>query len=179
MLYFCGYFPKLIQPVPAGPTGFDGLGLVDIASVSCCIVPGPPDWIRPWRHNELGFFESIEEAESVVPPAEVERYDLHGYQFLDQLFDAGKPAAWDPSVVLQAPSEFEILGFDAVSRSTSSFFECSPLSCNYAAATVAHNEHCLFSSLEEAVQAAATFSSGGAEPGPYHVAQVLRRRRPK
>ncbi len=179
MLYLCGYFPKLIQPVPVGPTGFDDQGLVDISSVSCCVVPAPSGWIDRWRHNELGFFDSIEEAEPVIREDERHLYDIYGYRFLDQSFDGGQPSPWAPPIALEwADAHFESLGFDAVSKSQSSFFECSPLSCNYAAKVVTHNEHCLFGSLDEAIEGALTFSTDNSEPGPYYVAEVLRRRRP-
>jgi hypothetical protein len=71
-----------------------------------------------------------------------------------------------------------VVGFDAVSKSTGSSFEHSPLFCNHAALTLAHNEHCLFATLDEAVAGALAFSGGNWEPGPYYVAQVLRRRHP-
>jgi hypothetical protein len=179
MLHFCGYFPKLIQPVPAGPTGFDELGLVEISSVSCCVVPAPSGWIERWCHNELGFFDSIEQAESVIHEGEPDLYDIYGYRLLDQTFDDGKPGPWVPPIAPEwSGAQFESLGFDAVSKSKSSFFECSPLSCNYAARKVTHNEHCLFSSLEDAIKGAILFSADNSEPGPYYVAEVLRRRRP-
>jgi hypothetical protein len=178
MLHFCGYFPKLIQPVPSGPSGFDGLGLLDISSISCCVVPGPPGWIDRWDHNELGFFDTVAQVELVIPEGERHLYDVYGYRFLDQTFEAGQPGAWTPPVALERTgAHFESLGFDAVSKSVSSFFECSPLSCNYAARAVPHNEHCLFSSLKEAVTGALTFSMDNPEPGPYYVAEVLRQRR--
>ncbi len=72
-------------------------------------------------------------------------------------------------------NDFEPLGFDVVNRSMNDFFECSPLSCNAGARTFKANAHCLFETLDDAVVAAGTFSKGGWEPGPYYVAQVLRR----
>jgi hypothetical protein len=73
-------------------------------------------------------------------------------------------------------SSFELLGFDAVSKSVADFFECSPLSCNGAAKTFKVNAHCLFDALDNALAAAKEFSNGNWEPGPYYVARVLRRR---
>jgi hypothetical protein len=65
------------------------------------------------------------------------------------------------------------LGYDVVSRSLGSNFECSPLSCNSAAEEIEVNGYCLIDRLEAAVEAARTFSSGNWEPGPYYVLEVL------
>lgn len=175
-MVFCGYFPKRIQPVPAG---FDVAGIVDIASVSCCIVEGPPGWIDRWVHNGLGLFDSVELAELVVPDESRAAYDLFAYRALEQQLDGGRALQWTvPGGPGGAPGpNFESLGYDAVSRSSESFFECSPLSCNGAAKSLAKNQHCLFASLDEALRGAMAFSTGEWEPGPYHVVEVLRRRR--
>jgi len=174
-LSVCGYFPKQKQPVPAT---FEVSGITDIASVSCCIVAGPPGWLDRWRHNDLGLFDSAELAESVIPEGHIDEYDLFAYRVLDQQFNEGRSSPWTASVQCAAPGrDFEPLGFDVVSRSSASSFECSPLSCNLAAKSLAKNEHCLFATLDDAIHGATAFSAGHFEPGPYHVVEVLRRRR--
>ena len=62
--HFCGYFPKKATP---RPEGYDLPGVIDIASVSNCIADGPEDWIKSWTFNELGFFDDVDTAESLVP----------------------------------------------------------------------------------------------------------------
>jgi hypothetical protein len=66
------------------------------------------------------------------------------------------------------------LGFDAVSKSISAFFECSPLSCNNMAAEAPVNRFCLLETLAEAMALAEHCSRGEGEPGPYYVLEVLR-----
>jgi hypothetical protein len=175
-LHFAGYFPKKMTPLPAD---YDLPGVVEISSISDCIAKGPADWIKSWKFNELGFFDEIGVAESVVPAAEWSQFDLYGYAFLGECFIDGLAEQWAPPVLAcSGPnSDFEPLGFDVVNKSVADFFECSPLSCNGAAKTFKANAHCLFETLTEAAAAARTFSEGGWEPGPYYVAQVWRRRR--
>jgi hypothetical protein len=114
----------------------------------------------------------------VTPAGEAERYEIFGYRFHRFAFEDGLEVTWEPpSVQARGPSsDWRSIGFDAVSRSGSSFFECSPLTCNGAAATMPHNEHGLFPTFEAAKEGARIFSHGGWEPGPYFVAEVLRRR---
>jgi hypothetical protein len=175
MLIFCGYFPKLITP--AQPA-LNIAGLTDICSISACLAQAPPGWINHWAHNALGLYDTVALAESVIPEAEAASYELFGYRFAGQVFLGGSAEPWVvPELPCAAPGkEFASVGFDAVSK-TGDFFEHSPLSCNRAAEALARNEHCLFNTLEEAGKGAMIFSGAGYEPGPYYVAQVLRRRR--
>jgi len=175
-LHFCGYFPKKATP---RPEGWDLPGVVEIASISDCIAKGPEDWIKSWKFNELGFFDEVALAESVVPSADRSQFDLYAYSFLDERFVDGLVEQWKPPELAGSgpESDFEPLGFDVVSKAVTDFFECSPLSCNGGAKTFRANAHCLFETLDDAVAAAGTFSKGGWEPGPFYVAQVLRRRR--
>jgi hypothetical protein len=175
MLTFCGYFPKLITP--AQPA-LNIAGVTDICSVSACLATAPPGWINHWQHNELGFYDTVELAQSVIPEAELAAYDLFAYRFSPHVFQGGRAAPWTIPELRCAPPGRELIpvGFDAVSK-TADFFEHSPLSCNRAAETLTKNEHCLFATLEEALEGAKFFSGGTFEPGPYYVAQVLRRKR--
>lgn len=171
--HFCGYFPKKATP---RPEGYDLPGVVDIASVSDCMAKGPEDWRT---FNNLGFFDDVDAAESVVPESDQSQFDVYAYEFLDERFVAGIAESWTvPPLACKLPgSDFERLGFDAVSKSVTDFFEHSPLSCNGAAKTFRANSHCLFDALEDAVAAAEVFSKEEPEPGPYYVARVFRRRR--
>jgi hypothetical protein len=152
-------------------------GVQEIASVSNCIAKGVE--IDVWRLNELGFLNDVGLAESFVPQTCATEFDVYGYRLLDERFKKGSAEAWTVPQLGCAPpgAEFERLGFDAVSKFPSNFFECSPLSCNGAARVVRANAYCLLDSLEEAVVAAKDFSAGPWEPGTYYIAEVLRRRR--
>jgi hypothetical protein len=174
-LHFCGYFPKRVT---LRPEGYDLPGVIEIASISDCIAKGPDDWIESWSFNELGFFDDVDLAESLIPESDRLQFQVRAYAFLDERFAGGAPEPWTlPLLACKAPgSDFEPIGYDVVSKSVAHFFECSPLSCNGGATSFKANAYCLFDSLDDAVSAAKAFSSGNWEPGPYYVAQVLRRR---
>lgn len=173
--HFCGYFPKRSTLLP---DGYDLPGVVEIASVSDCTAKGPADWIESWTWNELGFFDRVELAEAIVPAAERPLFHIYAYDLLDARFVGGLREAWTmPSLSCAAMGDdFELLGFDVVSKSASDFFECSPLSCNGEAKSFQANQHCLFDALSDAIAAAVAFSKEEPEPGPYYVARVSRRR---
>ena len=73
-------------------------------------------------------------------------------------------------------------------RTCGNLFECSPLNCNGCYDDVTVNRYCLLDDLETAVQLARHWScgrydanrtySGPAEPGPYFIIEVLRKRLP-
>lgn len=174
-LHFCGYLPKSLTPRPAD---YDLPGVDEIASVSNCIARTVE--IPVWELNELGFLSDVGTADRLIPEDQRSEFDVYGYSVLDECFENGVGEPWNvPPLDCAAPGDdFEVIGFDAVSRSTSAFFECSPLSCNGAAKTIRVNPWCLLDSLEEALVAARTFSSGNWEPGTYYIVEVrLRRRR--
>ena len=79
--------------------------------------------------------------------------------------------------LIRPSSGYRRLGYDVVSRSCGSSFECSPLSCNGAAERVEVNEYCLVDDPAEPFRLAALFSrlEEGYEPGPYFVVEVWRR----
>jgi hypothetical protein len=140
---------------------------------------GPRGLSQELEVQRRGFFDEVALAESVVPAADRSQFDLYAYSFLDERFVDGLVEPWKPPELAGSgpASDFEPLGFDVVSKAVTDFFECSPLSCNGEAKTFRANTHCLFETLDDAIAAASTFSKGGWEPGPYYVAQVLRRRR--
>ena len=72
---------------------------------------------------------------------------------------------------------WQFLGYDLVGRSSGSYFECSPLSCNHCAEQVAVNRHCLLDDLDVAVQKGIEFGNpdSGVESGPYSLLEVYRR----
>lgn len=168
---FAGYFPKKIVK---RDEWLKAPHVSEIWSVSECMSKGPADWITKWHHNDLGLFDTIALAESVVPPDERASTRILAYRVWDRMFDAGQDLeAPLPARDLPGPEEhFARVGFDAVGRSHNSF-DCSPLSCNGGAESIATNEACLFPTLEEAVAGAKEFSKGNWEPGPYWLVEVL------
>ena len=170
-----GYFAKRVLP---RPDWISASHVREICSVSNCISQPPEDWLNPWLHNELGWFNSIDDALRVIPKDALGQYRLFAYRLSPRLHRQGAratitvPADVHPEPV---PADFISRGFDAVSRSMETVLglECSPLSCNNLAAERDVNEFCLFPSLDAALAGADAFSLEQPEPGDYYVVQVL------
>lgn len=153
-------------------------GVEAVCSVSNCISQPADERIEPWLHNDFGWFNAMPDALQRVPDEVLPR--LFAYRVHDEIFRKGhalpleKPDNVSPDPI---PATFATLGFDAVSRSTSTTlgFDCSPLSCNLMAAGYSANEHCLFATLDAARDAARRFSIDQPEPGDYYVVEVLER----
>jgi hypothetical protein len=171
-----GYFPK--QVVPASDW-FKARRVSEVCSVSGHVSPGPPEWMDRWAHNQMGAFDDEQVAWGVVPggPANT-AYHMLAYRQFPVVFDHGeqRPLAIPPLAVRPLSAGYRRLGYDVVSRCGGYAFECSPLSCNYAAEMTTVNEHCLVDDAAEAFRLAVRFSrEEGAEPGPYYVVEVWRR----
>jgi len=170
-----GYFPKKVTPRPAW---LQAPAVREICSVSECIAGGPDDWISRWAHNALWVYDTEQLAESVIPTRSGgEVFRIYAYRLLPSLFRGRTHEPVDlPGVAAHAlPANFVSLGFDVVSRSGGTAFECSPLSCNGMATQFEVNEHCLVSSSEGALELARWCAEEEPEPGPYVVVEVLRR----
>ena len=143
-----GYFPKRSV---LRPDWLAAAGVEEICSVSTCIAEGPEGWIDAWRHNAWGFFDTPEEAWSVVPEAERGAFRLYAYELHPFRFEGGVRVGLAPESTAPAPLApgFELLGHDVVSRGAGRF-ECSPLSCNSWAVAVGANRWCLVDDAEEA-----------------------------
>jgi hypothetical protein len=145
-----GFFVKRIE---RRPEGMQIPHVREICSVSECISSGPEDWIKHWRHNDLGWFNRISDAMSVIPPGQEAAYRLFAYRLHPEIFRAGGrvplvlPKDVQPEPI---PDGFQRLGFDAANKSIESTLglECSPLSCNLMAAEIGTNEFCLFPGFE-------------------------------
>jgi hypothetical protein len=166
-----GYFAKG-RAVPVEP-GFPAQ-VTEICSVSGCISAPPAGWIDRWLHNDLGFYNQPSEARAAWPE-QAAALSLFAYRLLPRRFVGGRTelVEEDRFPVEPLAQNFVSLGFDVVSRSISSFFECSPLSCNGLAAEVPVNRYCL-ETLEESAALAERCSREEPEPGPYYVLEVLR-----
>jgi hypothetical protein len=169
-----GYFPKITHP------GLEWLGnqsVLEICSVSNCISVSPEDWISHWKHNEFGFYDSEEIAQAVIGESE-KRFDLYAYKLYPFRCLQGKteliPVIGEDLNPLA--EDYVFLGFDIVTKSSSDFFECSPLSCNAGASEYPVNRFCLISTKELARQALSSICTKGTyEPGPYFLFEVYRR----
>jgi hypothetical protein len=171
-LVLVGYAPKRLVPPPAWLVA-PGVALV--ASASDCVSPRPEGWIDRWTHNRLGLWDTVEAARAIVPPGEEAAYDVLAFRMLPVIFTEDGARPFDLSDLAPTiESPLESLGFDAVSATMSTSFECSPLSCNGMARSMAVNAWCLFRTEDEAFAAAEAFLDGDVEPGPYWVVEVLR-----
>jgi len=170
-----GYFPKqLVAP----PDWLRACGVEEIGSVSLCIAAGPDRWLEAWKHNDWGFFADPEVAWSLVPDDKRADYRLYAYALCPVEYREGRERAMevDAPEAMPISQDYELVGWDVVSRSAGSYFECSPLSCNMLAEEIETNSYCLFSSLEDARELARSADEKRCEPGPYHVLQVWRKR---
>jgi len=164
-LPLAGYFAKR----PTRPGDWPGPPHVkEICSVSNCLAPAPAGWIERWQHNGLGFYNSPTAAEAAG-------FEVFAYRILPVKFTkSGQESYTLPDLAVAPAAGFVSIGFDAVSRSQS-FFECSPLSCNYLAKEMEVNESCLIAGLDQAIATAERFAREEPEPGPYYVIEVLRK----
>lgn len=168
-----GYFPKRATETPEW---LHGCAINEVCSVSGCISEDPEGWIDHWRHNDCWVFDTPALAWSVVHIDDRPNFRLYAYQMYPVRFDHGQAIAIElPDLnVAPLPPSFQRLGYDIVSRSCDSTFECSPLSCNKMAEQYAVNRYCLIDDEADAVQIAIEFSVSEPEPGPYSLIEVWR-----
>jgi hypothetical protein len=174
-MILAGYFARRVEPKP---DALDAPGVREICSVSECISPGADGWISAWRHNRLGWFNTIDDALGVVPVDQRGAFRLFAYRMRSEIFRGRtRIAVTLPDDVRpeRLPAGFRSIGFDSASRSSvdSLSLECSPLSCNGLAAALPVNEHCLFPTLDAAIAGAERFAVEQPEPGDYYVVEVL------
>ena len=170
-----GYFPKqLFRPLER----MSEWNIEEIGSVSLCIAEGPEGWRERCNYNEWGFFANPEIAWSLVPGIQQVDFRLYAYALhpVEYWNDDERPMKLAPPDANPLSSEYELVGWDAVSRSGGAGFECSPLSCNLLADELDTNRYCLFPDLESAQRLARAAEGRGCEPGPYHVVEVWRKR---
>ena len=174
-MILAGYFARRIE---SKPDHLDASGVREICSVSECISSGAEGWISAWRHNGLGWFNTVADALGVVPETQRTEFRLFAYRIHPELFRGrDRVALLLPDDVRPEPllDGFRSLGFDSASKSAEQglSLECSPLSCNGFASELPVNEHCLFPTLEAAVAGAEKFAAEQPEPGEYYVVEVL------
>ena len=154
-----GFYPKITQPGSALSKDFPA---IEICSVSNHISSAPDDWVEHWLHNELGFYDSEWAATQIVrdDPAQ---YDLYAYKLAPLRCLGADQERFDvPRTADPVPSDYEFLGYDIVTKSVTSFFECSPLSCNWAADDrFFANQYCLIDDAAEAYKVLTAISVDG------------------
>jgi hypothetical protein len=169
-----GFFPKITMP---RPEWLRVPSVQEICSVSNCISAGPPNWVEQWQHNSLGFYDSEEIALALVADEPEHRYDLYAYELFLVAANAGKLEDFEIDIAIgQVPSDYEFLGYDVATKSVSAFFECSPLSCNGAAADFGTNRYCLLDGQSQADAALLQMSIVKYEPGLCYLFRVHRQK---
>jgi hypothetical protein len=176
---FIGYFPK---KTVGHSHWFNNSVVTEVCSVSECLSEGPPNWVNRWTHNDRWVYDTEEVAWSVVDD-DRKAYDMYAYKIYPVVFDGATEEPWAIEPTARGDlSGYQLLGFDVVSRSCDTSFECSPLSCNKGAERYRVNRYCLIDDLEDAWRicreiAAEAEEQGSWEPGPYYLVAVYRRPR--
>ena len=172
-----GYMAKKVSP---RPDWLKAPGVADLYSVSYCISKAFCDYIKHWKHNGYWFYNSPQVVEDVARAESIDlaEHELFYYEVYEQQFDEER-RAWQPfqaeknfKTDVEAPRRKQLLGFDVVSFNVQTSPECSPLSCNNLAQSIAVNEHCLLESLEQARKLLESGAFNNSEPGPFRVFAV-------
>ena len=170
---FVGYLPKRTV---VRPDWLRKASVTAICSVSECISRGSENRISEWKHNQWGFYDTESSALEVVGH-DLNEFDLYAYRLF--------PFRWieereEPFDIVPSSGEigeaYTLLGYDIVTNSSGSYFECSPLSCNSAADQYTVNQFCLIDNPEQAYRVLMELSrAGNYEPGPYYLVEVYRK----
>lgn len=175
----------LYKRVAKRPGWLKAEAVEDIYSLSNCISKNFwEEFDGDWEYNGFGLANSPEvmKASASEYGISLEELKLFYYEAYEEEYDT-EQGAWtpygpDPSLVtdIVPPKHKTLEGFDITTCFLPSPFpECSPLSCNGYAETIATNAHCLLRTFEDALQ---TIQSGPydaqyfGEPGPYRILAV-------
>ncbi|MGH7847554.1 MAG: hypothetical protein ACREQW_20620 [Candidatus Binatia bacterium] len=170
----------MAKRVCARPDGLEAGAVLDIYSVSGCLSEAFADYINCWKHNGYWLFDSPAVIEDL---ARSHAIDLAGtkffyYELYEREFHENKKE-WqlvhpESSFVtnVAVPKEKYLEGYDVVTFSCGNAPECSPLSCNSIARSLAVNQHCLLDSFEQARQYLEDGRFNDSEPGPYRIFAV-------
>lgn len=166
-------FKKVVEK----PAWLEAGDVVDVYSVSGCISKTFADYINYWKHNGYWLFDtpgimvSLAKAENIeLSGTTLFYYEVYEYEFNDASKEWVSFAPEETFVTdVQFPEDKHLQGFDVANFAVHTKPECSPLSCNSLAATIPVNQHCLFSTFEEARNAIEQGLFENSEPGPFRV----------
>ncbi len=154
--------------------------VVDIYSVSGCTSKNFADYIPFWKHNGYWFFDSPQIIQQLANEHSIDLNEtkLFYYEIYESEFDEEErewlelesELPFEPNVIF--PIQKTLEGYDLVSFELGNSAQCSPLSCNYLAAEVKTNLHCLLDSFEQAKQLLESDQFKHVEPGPYRIMAV-------
>lgn len=170
----------LYKNVAQRPQWLQAASVSDIHSLSGCISEDFADYINYWKHNGYWLFDAPQIIEEIAKEAGIDLsestlfyYEAYEYEFNEQTkcWSAFLPETAFTTEV-QIPDDKHLSGFDVTTFMARTSPECSPLSCNGLATGIAVNEHCLFSSFEEAKAALENGLFNNSEPGPYRIFAV-------
>jgi len=172
-----GYMAKNIM---AKPDWLKVDNVDDIYSVSGCMSNMFTDYIDYWKHNGYWMFNEPDIIIQIAKENKIDTsnikfffYEIYEKQYSDEYnaWEEFKPEESFATKVKQ-PINKKCLGYDITSFSAQTMPECSPLSCNGLAQEINVNEHCLLSSLEDAIQLLELGKFTNCEPGPYRILAV-------
>lgn len=175
-----GFIPKRVA---RRPEWLQNTGVREVCSVSSCVSPAPADYIDRFDWNSSGFYSSADAATAAIP-SDSGGFELFAYRIYPWKYDESGEHDFDARAEYDdLPHDpdlknFHLIGYDVVEKSSTHFFECSPLSCNNYAAQVQVNSFCLLDTIETARQLAVVFGDDekvGVEPSPYYILEVWRR----
>ena len=170
----------MFKKVVARPDWLNAGAVLDVYSLSSCISETFGDYIKYWKHNGYWLFDSPDMIRDLAQNAAI---DLSGttlfyYEVYENEFDE-KSQAWSAfapesslATNVQVPEEKRLEGFDVTGFMCRTSPECSPLSCNSLATSIAVNQHCLFDTFAEAKQALESGFFNNSEPGPFRIFAV-------
>ena len=170
-----GYMAKRVSK---RPEWLQAAQVTDLYSVAGCISEDFADYIKFWKHNGYWLFDSPEIIRCAASEnsVQIEGTSLFYYEAHEKEFDG---EGWHPYEIetlfateVVSPARKQLEGFDVVTFSVGTMPECSPLSCNSLAKDVHTNEHCLFTSFEEAENNLSKGMFKDSEPGPYRIFAV-------
>lgn len=178
----------LLKCISAAPEWLKAAQVVDICSVSACVIDDVVDVQGAWLHNGFGLANDWRTLRGEAPPAEAGSPVMLVYcEVYEQEMESDgwsfDPADWRPvsdlpsafvATAVEPPppsAEIRLLGYDVVV--SNDFLEHSPLSCNSMAAQLPANAHCLFDTLDAAKSAIDQGQFGcGCEDGIYRIMSV-------
>ncbi|HWA47508.1 MAG TPA: hypothetical protein VG742_04500 [Dongiaceae bacterium] len=170
----------MFKHIAARPDWLKVDSVTDIWSVSNCTSMSFTNYIKFWTHNGHWMFDSPEKMEVIAKREGIDLsgatlcyYEVHEYEF-DEDRKSWSPIEPERSFTTEVvrPRRSTLVGYDVVTFSVHTAPECSPLSCNYVAAQLPVNSHCLLGTFDEAKAALEAGLFDNSEPGPFRIFAV-------